>query len=130
LIPILGFRRVLLVAVATVTAVVLLGCASSSPPAQVGIVRGVAVDTFGNALPGIVVSLRASDGKVFQSVTTEEGGAYEFPAVPVGQYEVFSEFAGYTTVQPIAVKVTPSGLATPPKLVLQTPQDPGSSGPQ
>jgi Carboxypeptidase regulatory-like domain len=110
----------------------LVAACSSAPssPAQVGVIRGVAVDTYGGPLPGIVVSLRASDGKVFQSVTTGDGGAYEFPAVPVGQYEVFSEFAGYKTVQPVTVKVTPSGLATPPKLVLQTPQDPGAAGPQ
>ena len=103
---------------------IVVGCASSAPPAQVGVVRGVAVDTSGNVLPGIVVSLRAADGKVYQSVTTGEGGAYEFPAVPIGQYEVFSEFAGYTTTAPVPVKVTPSGLAMPPRLVLQEPGDP------
>ena len=105
------------------------GCASSPPPAQVGIVRGVAVDTSGNVLPGIVVSLRTLDGKLFQSVTTGDGGAYEFPDVPVGQYQVFSEFAGYKTAQPLTVKVTPSGLAMPPRLVLQEPGDSGSPSP-
>lgn len=104
----------------------LVGCASSAPPAQIGVVRGVVVDTSGNVLPGIVVSLRAADGKVYQSVTTGDGGAYEFPAVPVGQYQVFSEFAGYTTTAPVPVKVTPSGLAMPPRLVLQEPGDPGA----
>ena len=113
-----------------VVSVGLAGCASAPPAGPVGVIRGVAVDTFGGPLPGIVVSLRPPGGKAFQSVTTGDGGAYEFPDVPVGQYEVFSEFAGYTTVQPIAVKVTPSGLATPPKLVLQSPQDPGTAGPQ
>ena len=109
----------------------LAGCSSTpSSSAQVGVIRGVAVDTFGGPLPGIVVSLRTPGGKAFQSVTTGDGGAYEFPDVPIGQYEVFSEFAGYTTVQPVAVKVTPSGLAMPPKLVLQPPQDPGAAGPQ
>jgi len=111
---------------------VFAGCASSgsSASAQVGVVRGVAVDTSGNPLPGIVVSLRTPEGKLFQSVTTGDGGAYEFPAVPVGQYQVFSEFAGYTTPQPLAVKVTPSGLATPPRLVLQEPGDPGAPSPR
>jgi Carboxypeptidase regulatory-like domain len=109
---------------------VLVACASTPPPAQVGVVRGTAADTFGNALPGIVVSIRTADGKIFQSVTTGEGGAYEFPAVPVGQYEVFSEFSGYKTVAPIAVKVTPSGLATPPRLVLRPPGDPDAPAPQ
>ena len=115
---------------AAVGILVFLAACASTPPAQVGVVRGIAVDTFGGPLPGIVVSLRPPGGKAFQSVTTGEGGAYEFPDVPIGQYEVFSEFAGYTTMQPIAVKVTPSGLAMPPKLVLQPPQDPGSAGPQ
>lgn len=99
-------------------------CASDPPPAQVGVVRGFAVDMNGNGLPGIVVSIRTAEGKLFTSVTTGEGGSYEFPAVPVGQYDVFSEFAGYTTVSPIPVKVTPSGLAMPPRLVLRSPGDP------
>jgi hypothetical protein len=101
-------------------------CSSAPPPAQVGVVRGTVFDTFGNPLPGIVVSLRAGDGKTVQSVTTGEGGAYEFPAVPVGEYQIFSEFSGYTTVDAIPVKVTPSGLAMPPRLVLQPPGDPGA----
>jgi hypothetical protein len=105
-------------------------CASAPPPGQVGVVRGQVFDTFGNPLPGIVVSLRTSDGKTFQSVTTEEGGAYEFPDVPVGEYQIFSEFSGYTTVDAIPVKVTPSGLATPPRLVLQPPGDPDAPSPQ
>lgn len=106
------------------------GCASAPPPSQVGVVRGQVFDTFGNPLPGIVVSLRAGDGKTFQSVTTQEDGAYEFPDVPVGEYQVFSEFSGYTTVDAIPVKVTPSGLATPPRLVLQPPGDPDAPQPQ
>ena len=101
-------------------------CASANAPSQVGVVRGIAVDLSGNALPGIVVSLRTADGKVLQSVTTGEGGAYEFPDVPVGQYQIFSEFAGYTTPQPIAVNVTPAGLAMPPRLVLRSPGDPAT----
>src|SRR5262245_9225878 len=99
-------------------------CASANAPSQVGVVRGIAGDRSGNALPGIVVSLRASDGKVLQSVTTGADGTYQFPDVPVGQYQIFSEFGGYTTPQPIAVNVTPSGLAMPPRLVLRAPGDP------
>ena len=124
-----SLRRRVAGAIVFLAFVALAGCSSSgsSSTAQVGVVRGVAVDTSGNVLPGIVVSLRTLDGKVFQSVTTGEGGAYEFPDVPVGQYQIFSEFAGYKTPQPLSVKVTPSGLATPPRLVLQEPGDPGAS---
>jgi len=95
---------------------------SSAPPAQLGVVRGVAVDTDGNVLPGITVSLQAPDGKLVQTVTTAEDGSYNFPAVPVGQYQVLSTFAGYTTPTPLDAKVTPSGLAYMPKLVLSPPQ--------
>jgi hypothetical protein len=104
----------------------IVACASAPAATQVGVVRGIAVDLSGTALPGIVVSLRTADGKVLQSVTTDQGGAYEFPDVPVGRYQVFSEFAGYSTPQPIAVNVTPSGLALPPRLVLRSPGDPDS----
>jgi len=95
---------------------------SSAPPAQLGVVRGVAVDSNGNPLPGITVSLQAPDGKLVQTVTTAEDGSYNFPAVPVGQYQVLSTFAGYTTPKPLDAKVTPSGLAYMPKLVLSPPQ--------
>lgn len=95
---------------------------SSAPPAQLGVVRGVAVDSDGNVLPGITVSLQAPDGKLVQTVTTGEDGSYDFPAVPVGQYQVLSTFAGYTTPKPLDAKVTPSGLAYLPKLVLVSPQ--------
>lgn len=101
-------------------------CSSAPASTQVGVVRGVAVSSAGSTLPGIVVSLRTADGKVLQSVTTGEGGTYEFPDVPVGQYQIFSEFGGYTTPQPLAVTVTPSGLAMPPRLVLRSPGDPDS----
>jgi len=99
-----------------------LAACSSAPPAQVGVVRGVAVDTDGKALPGITVSLQAPDGKLVQTVTTGEDGGYNFPAVPVGQYRVLSTFAGYTTTAPLDATVTPSGLAYLPKLVLASPQ--------
>ena len=125
--------RTLRIAALAVVPALFAGCASSPPPsasAQVGVVRGEAYDTFGNPLPGIVVSLRTSDGKLYQSVTTGEGGAYEFPVVPVGEYQLFSEFSGYKTVDAIPVKVTPSGLAMPPRLVLQPPGDPDAPQPQ
>ena len=104
------------------TAVLLAACSSAPPAAQVGVVRGIAVDTNGNALPGITVSLQSPDGKLIQTVTTGEDGLYNFPAVPVGQYQVLSTFAGYTTAAPLDAKVTPSGLAFLPKLVLTPPQ--------
>ena len=104
------------------------GC-SSAPPAQVGVVRGQAVDGSGNVLPGITVSLRTPDGKLFQTVTTAEDGSYNFPAVPVGNYQLVSTFGGYTTPSPVDVKVTPSGLAMPPRLVLASPDQGEGGGP-
>lgn len=108
--------------VAIVAAVLFVaGCSSAPPPAQVGVVRGIAVDTDGTPLPGITVSLSDSSGKLVQTVTTGPDGAYEFPAVPIGQYQILSTFGGYTTPTPVNVKVTPSGLAMPPRLVLAPP---------
>src|SRR5262245_62736485 len=89
-------------------------CSSAPAPSQVGVVRGIAVDRSGNALPGIVVSLRASDGKVLQSVTTGADGTYQFPDVPVGQYQSFSEVGGDTGTQPSAVTLHPARLASAP----------------
>jgi hypothetical protein len=95
-------------------------CASAPPP-SVGAVRGFAVDQDGDALPGITVTLQSLEGKAVDTVTTGPDGAYEFPAVPVGQYRVVSLFAGYSTPTPLEVKVTPAGLAVLPRLVLASP---------
>jgi len=102
---------------------------SSAPPEQLGVVRGLAVDSNGNALPGITVTLQTPDGKLVQTVTTGADGGYNFPAVPVGQYQVLSTFGGYTTPSPLEAKVTPSGLAYLPKLVLVSPDQAGTGGP-
>jgi len=97
-----------------------LACASPAP-VEVGSVRGRAVDEGGNPLPGITVTIQGADGKPVQTVTTTHDGSYVFPAAPVGQYQLVSVFAGFSTPKPLDVTVSPGGLALPPPLVLASP---------
>jgi hypothetical protein len=98
-----------------------LACASQAP-AQVGAIRGRAVDHNGNGLPGITVTLESEAGKAVQTVTTGEDGSYAFPAAPVGRFRVISLFAGYSTPKPVEVTVSPGGMTLPPPLVLVSPE--------
>ena len=97
------------------------GCASSAK-GPTGSLMGIAVDGSGNPLPGITVSLNSSPGKIVQEVLTSADGSYRFEDVPVGQYQVTTNFAGFTAPKPLNVTVAPGVTATIPRLVLLPPQ--------
>jgi len=58
----------------------------------VGVVRD-----SGGVLPGATVTVRNVDTGLTRSVPTGEEGAYRFPALPVGPYEIRAELAGFRT---------------------------------
>ena len=84
-------------AVTTQLAVLLLiiGAAplfAQSSATIVGVVRD-----SGGVLPGATVTVRNVDTGLTRSVPTGGDGAYRFPALPVGPYEVRAELSGYRT---------------------------------
>src|ERR1700704_2955558 len=57
---------------------------------------GVVKDS-GGVLPGATVTVRNVDTGLMRSVPTGGDGAFRFPALPVGPYEIRAELAGFRT---------------------------------
>ena len=70
-----------------------------------GNVRGVVKDPTGAVVPGAKVTLR--DAKTNTAITTQSNGAgeYEFKTVPVGDYQIAVEAAGFKTLTLNEVRV-------------------------
>jgi len=98
-----------------------IACASS-PKGPTGSLLGIAVDNNGNPLPGITVSLHSAAGKIVQEVLTSADGSYRFEGVPVGSYQVTTNFPGFTAPKPLDVTVAAGATANLPHLVLVPPQ--------
>jgi hypothetical protein len=105
-----------------------LACASK-PPAPTGSVSGIAVDNSGHGLPGITVTIQSEAGKPVETVETAPDGSYLFPAIKVGQYQVLTLFAGFSTPAPLAAVVTAGQSTRLKPLVLVPPGDPGAPAP-
>jgi hypothetical protein len=66
-----------------------------------GAIEGVIKDTSGAVLPGATVEAKSATGTV--STTTDASGAYRFPALSPGQYEIVATLQGF---KPAATKIT------------------------
>jgi len=60
-----------------------------------GTIRGSVTDPSGALVPGASVTAAQSDTHVTRTVTTNESGDYEFPALPVGRYTVSVQAPGF-----------------------------------
>jgi len=70
------------------------GWAQSVSSAQVS---GVVRDSSGGALPGADVTITKIDTGAVRSVVTGADGAYVFPNLPVGPYQLKVELQGFNT---------------------------------
>src|SRR5882724_10997868 len=61
-------------------------------------VTGTVVDSSGAALPGAVVNVKSVERGVVYSATTNDVGLYRVPQLPIGNYEVRVEKAGFSSV--------------------------------
>src|SRR5579871_525419 len=63
--------------------------------ATTGSISGTARDGQGAVIPNAKVELRNTLTGVIQAVTTDSAGFYNFPALPIGHYDITFESAGF-----------------------------------
>jgi outer membrane receptor protein involved in Fe transport len=67
---------------------------------------GTAFDTSGALVAGAHVKVRDLNTSFAASTTTNDHGMFRFPVLPIGQYEVTADHAGFATVQVNKIDLT------------------------
>jgi hypothetical protein len=67
--------------------------------------RGTVTDPSGAVVPGAGVTATQSDTHVIRTMTTNESGDYEFPALPVGRYTLVVKAVGFKIARHEAIDV-------------------------
>jgi hypothetical protein len=98
---------------AGLTALLLSFAAFPASAAALGTVTGNVVDDRG-PVPGAVVSLSGGDLTAPRGAVTDAQGAYQFGAVPVGEYTVTVTFAGSQPIRSAAFTVRENGITQVP----------------
>src|SRR3989442_15243063 len=62
-----------------------------------GTILGVVQDSSGAVLPGVSVTVKNVDTGITRTLTTDEGGRYTAPDLPLGNYEVEGQLPGFQT---------------------------------
>jgi hypothetical protein len=70
-----------------------------------GTMRGTVTDPSGAVVPGASVTATQSDTHVIRTMTTNESGDYEFPALPVGRYVLVVKAVGFKIARHDAIDV-------------------------
>src|SRR5262249_19110045 len=102
------FQRVLArVAVSLATMLLVLGLQTSAQTFR-GTILGTVTDTSGAAIAGATVTVKNVDTGLTRVVTTGSEGSYSVPELPIGNYSVTIENAGFkkAVVSGIAVEVS------------------------
>ncbi|PYU20190.1 MAG: TonB-dependent receptor, partial [Acidobacteria bacterium] len=76
---------------------VLLFCLCVFSQTTTGTISGVVQDSSGALIAGATVTVRNVDTGTARSVTSDEGGRYIVPVLPLGNYEVQAQQAGFQT---------------------------------
>jgi Carboxypeptidase regulatory-like domain len=75
----------------------ILGLAASSAAQGTGDIVGRVTDTSGGVLPGVTVTATNLATNISRPSVTSETGDYAFTSLPIGNYEIKSELAGFKT---------------------------------
>ena len=84
--------------VAAGAALVVLLAAPAAVAQGSGAVTGTVTDTTALVLPGVTVEARSAGTDDVESAVTDGGGAFAFPDLPAGTYELTFALAGFRTV--------------------------------
>jgi Carboxypeptidase regulatory-like domain len=74
-----------------------------------GAIEGTCVDQSGAVIPGVRLQAKNLATGATYNVTSNKGGLYAFPVLPVGTYEIQAEKEGFATVTQRRVVVTVGG---------------------
>src|SRR6187402_3347739 len=97
---------------------VLLLASPAAAQEQSGSIFGVVKDGSGAVLPGATVEARSPSSIGVRSTTTDAQGAYRFPALAPGTYEITATLQGFVPAKLGDVKVQ-LGSQLPVELVLK-----------
>lgn len=83
--------------------------------ATTGTISGVVSDKSGAVISSATVSLRNLDTNITRTFTTREDGRFQFPALPVGPYELKTTAAGFGTYVrgPIVLLLSQEAIVNP-----------------
>jgi len=70
-----------------------------------GTMRGLITDRSGGALPGVTITIRNVETAFERIVTTDKGGSYNAPFLPIGRYNVQAELSGFGVMHHNNVRV-------------------------
>ncbi len=87
----------LLLAIAAIA--MLLSPAVATAQQSTGTIAGLVTDATGGALPGVTVDARQIESGFTRSDVTNERGAYRLTALPVGNYVLTVDLAGFKRVE-------------------------------
>ncbi len=91
----------------TLTILMIYICASILIAGDFGFIAGIVTDKeTGETLPGVQVIVEGTD---YGAVTNIEG-YYEIYKVPAGDYELFVDYLGYTSIKVMGVKVVSDSI--------------------
>lgn len=88
--------------VCRILSVIAIGLSASVPlsaQARSGTIFGKVVDSSGGVIPGAAITVVEEDTNRIQSLTTDEGGRYEAPFLPIGRYTVKAVMAGFRDME-------------------------------
>src|SRR5438876_8051129 len=65
---------------------------------RTGLIQGVVMDESGGVLPGAKVALVHTDTGLRRELTSDDGGRFTAPLMPLGAYQITVEAAGFATL--------------------------------
>ncbi|HWP84755.1 MAG TPA: carboxypeptidase regulatory-like domain-containing protein [Terriglobia bacterium] len=77
---------------------ILCGTTLTSAQLPTATISGVVRDSSGAVVPGVTVTVTNADTGISRSSETDSRGAYRFPALQVGTYDVRAEHPGFQTM--------------------------------
>ncbi len=89
-----------------VAAVLAFGISPAAAQYTTASLTGTVTDAQGGTLPGSQVTVLQVDTGFTQETTTDQNGAFLFPRLPVGRYELRVELQGFTTYRQTGITLT------------------------